>query len=164
MNPSIENRGLRHYVGIRRNLRQREIGQELPPLIGRVFAWLASQNIEPTGAPFFRYHVVADEDHLNVEVAVPIDASVDLSKGGEIQPGILPSGDYLVFLHIGSYDKLQAVTRKLKEWASLEGVSLCQRPDGTWGARIETYLSGPEESPDPANWKTEISILCDGAG
>ena len=50
----------------------------------------------------------------------------------------------------GGYEGLGAAWRELDEWVVAEGRMAA--PD-LW----ESYLAGPESSPDPANWRTELN-------
>ncbi len=67
---------------------------------------------------------------------------------------------YLVALHTGPYEGLQASTAWLKAWALERSIELDTSEDDTrWKGRIETYLTGPSKELDPSRWVTELAIL-----
>jgi hypothetical protein len=50
--PTIETRMDQPYTAIPVSVRIEELGSVVPPLTGRVFEWLAAQDIDPVGPPF----------------------------------------------------------------------------------------------------------------
>ena len=156
--PKLVSRPEQSYVGIRRRVAQHELGKELGPHLGELYAWLASRNVAPSGPPFFRYHVVDTAERLEVEAALPVSAAID--GDGRVAVGVLPAGRYLVALHTGPYEGLQASTAWLKAWALERSIELDTSEDDTrWKGRIETYLTDPSKELDPSRWVTELAIL-----
>jgi hypothetical protein len=62
----------------------------------------------------------------------------------------------------GSYDALVKTTAALLDWAPRNNVKWAvvdQRRITRWDARVEHYLVGPPDEPNPKDWQTEIAIL-----
>ncbi len=160
--PKLELRNERSYVGIRRQLSRSQLGEVLGPLLGELFGWLDERGIPPEGPPFFRYRVVDSEDALDVEAGIPATGAPE--GDDRVFVDSVPGGLYLVGLHTGPFEGLLAATAFLKSWAEGNGVVLETSGDGKiWASRIETYLVDPEREPDPQKWLTEISILTESA-
>lgn len=156
--PKLEYRIERPYVAIRKQVTMQELGTVLPPLIGELFAWLGRQDIAPSGAAFFRYHVIDMEALLDIEVGIPVETAV--AGDGRVSPGILPAGRYAVMTHTGPYDDLVDANAALLAWAEENGIAWQMSDDGrTWAARIEWYETDPTQEPDPQKWETELAFL-----
>jgi effector-binding domain-containing protein len=153
--PTIETRTDQPYAAIPVSVRMEDLGSVVPPLTGRVFDWLATHGIAPTGPPFWRYLVVDMENKLELETGVQVASRV---KGdGEVRTGVLPAGRYATVLHTGHPDTLVTATRDLLQWASAR--TLEWDADGKrWGCRLEEYLSDPAEVPDMNEWQTRLAF------
>ena len=115
-----------------------------------VMQWLADRELPITGAPFFRYLRVTD-DEFEVEAGIPTIAEVP--GEGEVFTATLPSGQYVVAVHEGGLDGLAAVTDRL-----LAHTVRFDRDGERWGARLETYFTDPAVEPDQSKWTTEVAI------
>jgi effector-binding domain-containing protein len=154
--PKVINRDEQPYVAIRKQVDMQDIPTELPPLIGEVFSWLQHNGAVPAGAPFFRYFSMDPGGKIDVAVGVPVARA--LKGDGRVGPGSFPAGRYAVLTHTGPYTGLRAATGGLLDWAEKNGVAWQTSEDGTWGARIESYLTDPNEEPNPEKWQTEIAF------
>jgi hypothetical protein len=68
-------------------------------------------------------------------------------------------------IHQGPYERLVETTASLLAWAEANNVSWDNQsgPTGTvWKARVEHYLTDPEEQPNPAKWETKLAFLTRG--
>lgn len=157
--PKLEDRHEQPYLGIRTEVPMQELGNGLiPQLLGEVFGWLDQQGIAPVGAPFMRFHVIDMDSNLDVEIGVPVASA---SPGaGRVRPGSLPAGRYAALIYTGIANGIPA-NQALLEWGAAQGLVWDTYPtakgDG-FGARYETFLTGPEDDPDPANWDSEVAI------
>jgi len=157
--PRIEARTVQPYVAIRREVKMGDIGPVLPPLHDSLLAWLNGQGVQPTGAPFFRYHLMdMDADRFVVDVGWPIAEPV--TGEGEMFGDTLPAGQYAVILNTGPFDDLVSAHAALLEWGQAQCLTWQRSEDGkTWGARVEHYITDPADEPDPQQWKTEVAFL-----
>lgn len=156
--PKIEQRTAQPYVAIRRAVKMNGIGRVLPPLLDEVLAWLKAERIRPKGAPFFRYwRTELDTNRFVVDVGWPV---AELMTGESTIIGdTLPAGSYAVILHTGPADNLFDAYNALFDWGEAHHLAWQISADKTWGARIEHYLTGPIDEPNPKRWQTEIALL-----
>jgi len=131
---------------VRITIPRAEIQARMGPAIAEVFATLAAQGIPPAG-PVFSHHFRMDSDFFDFEVGVPVEGAVE--PVGRVKPGRLPSLKAARAVYHGRYDGLAGAWGAFLEWVAAS--ELTRAPD-LW----ESYLSGPESSPDPAAWRTEL--------
>jgi effector-binding domain-containing protein len=158
--PEIEQRSEQPYAAITTTAAMGRIGEVASPLIGDVFAWLGSHGIEPAGPPLFRYLAIDMERELELDVGVPVAQPVPAD--GRVRARSLPAGTYVTAVYTGPYDGLREATAELLAWAEQNGVVWDSEPRAeggeTWGARVEFYLTDPEEQPDSSTWETLLAF------
>lgn len=136
----------RHAAVIRLTIPREEIRDAMGRAIAELMGALAAQGIPPAG-PVFSHHFRMDPEFFDFEVGVPVEGDVEAS--GRVKPGRLPSTKAARTVYRGPYEGLGAAWDALHEWAASR--ELACAPD-LW----ECYRSGPESSPDPATWSTEL--------
>src|SRR5262245_23962650 len=160
--PKLEDRSEQHYAGIRTEVPMEQLPNVIPQLLGEVFAWLGKQGIPPAGAPLMRYHVIDMKAKLDIELGVPVAAAVP--GDGRIAAGVVPAGRYASLVYTGVTNGI-AGNRVLIDWAKQKGIEW-DRWDTDKGdafrSRIESYLTDPDDEPDPAKWETEVAIKLAG--
>lgn len=123
---------------------------ELTEFFGRAFtqtmAALEAQGAHPAGPPFGKYYGTPTSV-IDVEAGFPVSAAI--SPAGEVRPGTLPAGRAVEAIHIGPYDTMTSTYAEVERFIAEAG--LVAEP-----VMWESYLSGPEEQPDPATWQTVI--------
>lgn len=124
-----------------------EIRNVMGPGIGEVMAALVAQGIAPAG-PWFSHHLRMDPALFDFEICVPIRTPV--APVGRVKPGQLPAARVARTIYRGPYEGLGAAWGEFGAWIASQG--LTPGPD-LW----EVYAVGPESSPDPANWRTELN-------
>jgi effector-binding domain-containing protein len=117
------------------------------PAIAEVMAAVGAQGVVPAG-PVFSHHFKMDPDRFDFEVGVPIAASV--SAAGRVVASELPSATVARTIYHGDYEGLGAAWGKFMDWIAAEGH---EPAEDLW----ECYVAGPESSPDPAAWHTELN-------
>ena len=160
--PRFEIRPTQYYAAIRLKTPRRNLGAEAPKLIAEVAKWLGKNRVAPGGPPLIRYLSIGDDDTVNVEIGI---GTSEPAGGGKIVAGSLPRGRYLTAIHQGPYDRLVETTAAFLEWARENNVTFDSQsgPTGAvWRARVEHYLTDPEEQPDPAKWETKLAFLTRG--
>jgi hypothetical protein len=88
--PAVAERPAQPYVAIRAQVTMATMDAILLPLQPQVFAWLREREIPAAGPPFWKYNVIDMDRLLEVEVGVPVTASVD--GGDRVLAGVLPAG------------------------------------------------------------------------
>lgn len=156
--PKIEQRGERPYVGIRAQVPLQMLEPAIPQFVDEVAAWLAQQGIEATGAPLIRYHVIDMDTELDITVGFPVSAA---PKGDErIVAETLPAGRYAALIFTGVENGVRG-NGALIGWIAEQGLQMDRRSDDegeAFGGRVEYMLDGPDDDPNPSNWKTEVAI------
>lgn len=156
--PKIEERSAQPYVGISTQTTMAELGAVIPRLHDEVLGWLESKGLAPSGPPFIRYHVIDMARELEVTLAWPV--ARNLEGDGLIAAGSLPAGRYGSLVYTGIENGI-AGNGALLEWGAEQGLNwdtfASEKGDG-FGARYESFLTGPDDEPDPAKWETEVAI------
>ena len=156
--PTLEDRPEQPYAAIRTQATMQELPTVIPQLHREVFAWLGRQGVAPAGAPFIRYLVIDMAAKLDIELGVPVATAV--SGDGRVSAGVLPAGRYATLVYTGPQNGV-AANAALLDWGAERGLVwdrwVAENGDG-FGARLESYLTDPNDQPDPAKWETEVAI------
>jgi effector-binding domain-containing protein len=134
-------------ASIRLTVPREEIGNVMGPGIDEVRAAVAAQGIAPAG-PWFTHHLRMDPDTFDFEVGVPVAAPV--VPVGRVKPGQWPTMKVARTVYRGTYEGLGVAWDEFMAWIAANGHT--PGPD-LW----ECYVTGPESSPDPSNWRTELN-------
>ncbi len=97
-------------------------------------------------------------DKLDIELGVPVAAAV--AGDGRLQPGVLPAGRYASLIYTGVANGIPA-NGALLEWGARQGLqwdSWADPQGDAFAGRLETFLTEPDDEPDPAKWQTEVAI------
>ena len=132
---------------IRLTVPREEIRDVMGPGISEVRAAVAAQGIAPAG-PWFTHHLRMDPDTFDFEVGVPVTAPV--VAVGRVKAGQWPAMKVARTVYHGEYEGLGAAWGEFDAWIAAQG--LTPGPD-LW----ECYVAGPESSPDPSTWRTELN-------
>jgi len=156
--PKLEDRAEQPYMAVRAQATMQTLDSAIPQGIGEVGAWLGERGIEPAGPPFVRYLVIDMERLLELEIGFPVATAV---PGDErVLAGTLPAGRYASLVYTDIDNGIQANYALLK-WGEARGLMWdswpADRGDG-WGARLESFLTNPDEQPDRAQWQTEVAM------
>jgi effector-binding domain-containing protein len=132
---------------IRLTIPREEIRNVMGPGIAELMAAVAAQGIAPAG-PWFTHHLRMDPATFDFEIGVPVTATVAAS--GRVQAGHLPATTVARTVYHGPYEGLGGAWGELDAWIAANGHTPGQ---DLW----ECYVVGPEASPDPANWRTQLN-------
>jgi effector-binding domain-containing protein len=131
------------HVTIPRN----EVQSVMGPGLQELMAEIKAQGISPVG-PWFTHHLKMDPAVFDFEICVPVSAPV--AAVGRVRPGNVPVVKVARAIYRGPYEGLGAAWGEFSVWIAENGHAT--RPD-----LYESYLAGPESSPDPSTWRTELS-------
>jgi len=154
--PTIVERIEQPYVGRRESITMTEfarVADHLPGMFGR----LAERGVPVTGPPFFRYRVIDMSADLVVEAGIPVAGRIEVAEPLFVES--LPGGRYATVTHIGHPGELMAVTARLLDWGSDQGLAWDMQPTPTgevWGCRLEVLMTNPAEEPDMHKWETVL--------
>lgn len=132
---------------IRITVPREEIQTVMGPAMAEVHSVATAQGVAPAG-PMFSHHLRMDPNVFDFEVGLPVSAPV--TRAGRVQPSELPAARVARTVYHGPYEGLADAWSEFMGW--IEAERLSPAPD-LW----ECYLSGPESSPHPANWRTELN-------
>lgn len=157
--PKLEDRKEQRYMGIRTQVTMDEMSLGvIPQLIGEVFGWLEKHDVAPSGAPFMRFHVINMAANMDIEIGVPVAS--DQAGDDRVRPGVLPAGRYASLIYTGVTNGIPA-NKALLDWGAEQGLGWDRwdvEEGDAFRSRFESFLTGPEDDPDPANWETEVAI------
>jgi effector-binding domain-containing protein len=132
---------------IRFTIPRHEIRNVMGPAIGEVMAAVAAQGLAPAG-PVFSHHLKMDPNIFDFEVGVAVSRPV--TPAGRVKPGTLPAAGVARTIYHGAYEGLGAAWEEFDAWIAANGHTPAPN---LW----ECYVAGPESSPDPAAWRTELN-------
>lgn len=156
--PVTGGRAEQQYVSIPIEINQKE-WEKANTLVGEILAWLRENEVQPSGAPFFRYLVIGDtEEKFKIEVGVPIMSPI--FGDDRVITGTIPAGKYATLVHNGHPDSIGNSFTALEEWAKKHDLKWDNQMEGkeeVWGGRFEFYLTDPAVEPNLDKWSTEIA-------
>lgn len=124
-----------------------EIQNVMRPGITELMETVAAQGIQPTG-PWFSHHFSIADESWDFEICVPISSPV--APAGRVMPGKWPAMKAARTVYHGPYEGLGVAWGEFLDWIAAAGHT--PGPD-----LYESYTAGPESSPDPAHWRTELT-------
>ncbi len=117
------------------------------PGIGEAFAAVKAQGIGPAG-PWYAHHLKMAPDTFDFDICVPVLAPV--TAIGRVKPWQRPALKVVSTVYHGPYEGLGDAWHEFDGWIKANGLE-------TASDLYERYVFGPESSPDPASWRTELS-------
>ena len=132
---------------IRLTVPRSEMMKAFGPAAGEVMAALAGQGVEPVGG-IFAHHLKMSPDAFDFELGVKVAAPVQAT--GRVKPGELPAAKVARAIYSGPYEGLPSAWGEFDTWIKANGY---EPADDLW----ELYSVGPQSTPDPANWRTELN-------
>lgn len=132
---------------IRLTVPRDEMRKVFGPAVGELMAALAGQGVKPSSA-IFAHHLKMSPDTFDFELGVKVDAPVKAT--GRMKPGALPAGKVARTVYSGPYEGLSSAWAAFDAWLRANGH---EKADSLW----ELYSVGPQATPDPAHWRTELT-------
>jgi effector-binding domain-containing protein len=123
-----------------------QIRAVMGPGIQEIYATLAAQGVAPAG-PWRCHHARQDPERFVFRICVPVASAV--APTGRVIAGTIPASRVVRTVYSGGYEGLGDAWGRFLAWVGAQG--LATRAD-FW----EIYALGPESSPDPAAWRTEL--------
>ncbi len=131
------------HLSISRSEIRSAIGSGLSELMAAVKA----QGIGPAGS-WFTHHLSMDPATFDFEICVPVTAPV--APVGRLKSKTFEAVPVARATYCGDYVRLGEAWREFKAWIAANGYAA--GPD-----LYECYRVGPESSPNPADWRTELT-------
>jgi effector-binding domain-containing protein len=124
-----------------------EIVQVMDPAIAEILSVIHDQGSAPAG-PCCSFHFRRPTDTFAFEVGFPVHTSI--SPSGRVKMSALPATRVVRTVYHGGYEGLGNAWGEFLLWIENAGLAT---QDCLW----ECYTSGPESSPDPGQWCTELN-------
>jgi effector-binding domain-containing protein len=145
--PQITETATQLTAAIHLTIPREEIQSVMGPGIGELMSTIAAQGVTPTG-PWFTHHFRIAPDTWDFEISVPVSAQVAAS--GRVRPGTWPVMKVARTVYHGPYEGLADAWGEFLDWIAANGHTAAED-------LYESYIAGPESSPDPVNWRTELT-------
>ena len=123
-----------------------KIRDVMQPGLTELMSTLATQGIKPTGA-WFDHHFKMVEDSWDFEICVPV--SVPVKAVGRVRPSKWPAMKVARTVFRGDYEGLYEAWDEFLAWIHKSGNTPAQD-------QYQCFTVGPESTPDPAQWRTEL--------
>jgi effector-binding domain-containing protein len=107
---------------------------------------LRAQGVDPAGPPF-SHHFKMDPGTFDFETGFPVSQPIEPS--GRMENGELPARTVARTVYHGDFSGLGDAWGEFDEWVATQGHAPAEE---LW----EVYLVGPETSPKPEDWRTEL--------
>ena len=147
--PEIIMTNVQEAAVIRLTIPRSEMMKVFGPAVGELMAALAAQGVEPVGA-VFAHHLKMSPDAFDFELGVKVSAPVKATC--RVKAGQLPAVKVARTVYSGPYEGLPSAWGEFDKWMRANGH---EQAENLW----EVYSVGPQSSPDPANWRTELNRL-----
>jgi effector-binding domain-containing protein len=124
-----------------------EMRRVFGPAVGELTAALAAQGVKPCSA-VFAHHLKLGPDTFDFELGAKVE--VPVTATGRVKPGELPATKVARTIYSGPYEGLPLAWGEFDAWMKANGH---EKAESLW----ELYSVGPQSTPDPANWRTELN-------
>lgn len=121
--------------------------QAFGPAVNELLAALAAQGIAPQGAAF-AHHLAMTPERFDFELGFFV--STPVVAAGRVRPGVLRAARVARTVCHGAYEGLPDAWGEFMRWIETHGHAPAA---DLW----EWYIVGPHLSPNPADWRTELS-------
>src|SRR5258707_798701 len=108
---------------------------------------VSEQGVKPSSA-VFAHHLKMSPDTFDFELGVKVAAPVKAT--GRVKPGELPATKVARTIYSGPYEGLPSAWGEFDAWMKANNH---EKAESLW----ELYSVGPQSTPDPANWRTELN-------
>ena len=124
-----------------------EMMTQFGPSVHELFNAIKAQGVAPSG-PVFAHHFKITPETFDFEVGLPV--STPVAVAGRVKPGEVPAAKVARTVYQGPYQGLPDAWGEFQKWIKASGLT----PRGDiW----EVYVEGPESSPDPNTYRTELN-------
>ena len=146
----IKELAAQHAAVVRRHTTAATIGQEISQGFGLLGEAIGRAQVPIAGPPFLVMQEVIDEvTEGEFELGFPVAGPFE--DAGEVRGAELPATTVAWTLHHGPYDEVGPAYHTLTGWIQEHGHEIAGPPR-------EVYLTDPQETPDPADYVTEVQF------
>ena len=139
-----------HVAVVREHTAMATIGEDIAGGFATLGAAVGKAGATMTGAPFLVMHDVIDEETSgDIELCFPLAGAFE--GEGEVRGEELPAVTVASTIHRGPSDEVGPAYHTLTGWIQEHGHEVAGPPR-------EVYLTDPQETPDPADYLTEVEF------
>ena len=139
-----------HVAVVRKHASMTTIGQDISSGFAAIGEATGRAGVPLAGPPFLiMFEVVDEESEGDIEIAFPV--SMPFGGGGEVVGREEPAMTVASTTHRGAYDEIGPAYSTLTGWIQEHGHEIVGPPR-------EIDLTDPSETPDPADYVTEIQF------
>jgi effector-binding domain-containing protein len=139
-----------HLAVLRKHTSMATIGQDVSTGFASVGEAVGRARVPMAGPPFLvMFDVIDEESEGDVEIAFPV--AMPFPGAGEVIGREEPAMTVASTTHRGPYDEVGPAYHTITGWIQEHGHEIAGPPR-------EIYLSDPSETPDPADYVTEIQF------
>lgn len=140
------------YVAVlRRRVTAQTMGDDVGAAFGALMGAVGRSGAGFAGPPFLMMTEVVDADSGAGEIEVGIPVATPFAESGDISGEEWPAHLVAATLHRGRYDEDGPAYAAVEHWVQAHGHT-------STGAPREIYLTSPADTPDPADYLTEIQF------
>jgi effector-binding domain-containing protein len=154
--PKIDTRPEQPYMGIRTLAPFNGMFKVVDRIAREMNKWAKEHQLETTGPPFLRYHVIDMRGIMDITFGMPVREPVP--DDGPVKSDLLPAGRYASLIYSGSG---LAGNKALIGWVLTNGMEF-DRWDTEQGdnfrSRYEAYLTDPKVEPRKTKWQVEVAV------
>lgn len=132
---------------IRLTIPRGEMPSVFGPAVGELLVTLDNQGVEPVGA-VFAHHLTLSPDNFDFELGIKVSSPIEAA--GRVMPGSLPATKVARTVYTGPYEGLPSAWHEFEGWIDANGLEQA-------GSLWELYSLGPQSTPDPGQWRTELN-------
>ncbi|MDN3724644.1 SRPBCC family protein [Aequorivita sp. SDUM287046] len=134
--------------------KQSEIGEKMKSLMEVVKSFIAKNNLNMAGEPFTIYNEIDNANNTVIfSTGIPVKEQVITPDGSPVVCGFMEPVSAVKVSLKGNYDHLPEAYNNGHQYAEKNNLQI-----DSAGKMFEVYITDPEETPNPANWLTEIYI------
>jgi len=134
--------------------KQTYVLKKMESMFAQVKGYMEQNKIPASGNPFILYNAMDDLNNTVIfSAAVPVRDRVITPEGSPIISGLLEAGTAVKTTLKGNYTNLSEAYSAAKKYINENNFQ--QDPNAR---TFEVYVTNPEETPNPAEWITEIYI------
>jgi effector-binding domain-containing protein len=145
--PQIVQSDRQRTAAVHLTIGRNEIQQAFGPAVAELLGVLRAQGKAPAG-PLLSYHVKMPSEVFDFDIAFPVAQAIEPS--GRVVGSEVPAFKVARTVYRGPMEGLGAAWGELREWIAANGHTAQHQ-------MFERYLVGPGNTPDPAQWQTELN-------
>jgi len=141
------------YVYSTSSCKMRDLSSKIPQMMPKLSAYVKENNITMAGPPYILYHNIDNENGtVMFSCCMPTTARV-ITTGSDVLAGKLNPFNAVKTTLTGNYTNLKEAWEKTLAHISKNNLQKIEN-----GARLESYVTDPSTTPNPANYRTDLYI------